>query len=328
MLELLIKAARPSIRDSSLKQYLSTLKSLHKKMGHEGPINNVDFLLDPQNVVDVISPLKSTTKKNTYNSIIVILSALKIDPVIVAKYTKLRDDVGQIYSDEMATKNKSASQERNWVGFEEYLQMADKLGAAVEALKGKKDWSVEEQTQFQEYLLVRLYTVYPLRNDFVMKIVSKQQFNKLTTNDKSEMNYLVVPSGYRSTLFFVLNEYKTHKKYGEQKLVVEDEVVLSALCTWIDRRPIASGDFPLRASALFLDGKDLSRPARRGTSRQPFRCPQMYCAIGWNVRPALWHSPGHAFTPSPMMLAMPLLRLNWCGGCSRHREKGMTRRSS
>ena len=96
MLELLIKAARPSIRDSSLKQYLSTLKSLHKKMGHEGPINNVDFLLDPQNVVDVISPLKSTTKKNTYNSIIVILSALKIDPVIVAKYTKLRDDVGQI----------------------------------------------------------------------------------------------------------------------------------------------------------------------------------------------------------------------------------------
>lgn len=58
-----------------------------------------------------------------------------------------------------------------------------------------------------------------------MKIVSKQAYNKLTTDDKKGQSYLVVPTGAnpQKLMFFVLNENKTRKKYGEKKVDSKDQ---------------------------------------------------------------------------------------------------------
>ena len=45
---------------------------------------------------------------------------------------------------------------------------------------------MDDKRRYQEYLIAKLYTVYPLRNDFVMKVISKAEFNKLNDKDKEE----------------------------------------------------------------------------------------------------------------------------------------------
>ena len=179
MIELVIKANRPELSDSSLKQYLSSLRTLNDKK----PIQDIDFLKDYDSVMEKLSSKKPTTIKNYMNAIIVVLSAVKADTELIDKYTKTRDDLNQQYSDEQATHQKSEAQKKNWVSFDEYKDMVKHLEDATNGLRKQKEWNETDQRNFQEYLLTKLYTVYPLRNDFTMKIVSKQTYNKLTTDE-------------------------------------------------------------------------------------------------------------------------------------------------
>ena len=96
MIELVIKANRPELSDSSLKQYLSSLRTLNDKK----PIQDIDFLKDYDSVMEKLSSKKPTTIKNYMNAIIVVLSAVKADTELIDKYTKTRDDLNQQYSEE------------------------------------------------------------------------------------------------------------------------------------------------------------------------------------------------------------------------------------
>eukprot|EP01051_Picozoa_sp_SAG22_P003576 SAG22_NODE_176_length_16162_cov_30.625910_9_plen_204_part_00 len=64
---------------------------------------------------------------------------------------------------------------------------------------------------------------------------------------------------YRCTVpqnsFFVLNEYKTRKKYGEKKVDIKDPEIITSLKIWLKHRPT-------QTDSLFYDtGRDFSVPA-------------------------------------------------------------------
>jgi len=60
-----------------------------------------------------------------------------------------------------------------------------------------------------------------MRNDLAgMIAIKKRDYNKLKEEEKKENNYLVVE---KNGLFFVLNKYKTSKKYEELDLPIEDK---------------------------------------------------------------------------------------------------------
>ena len=133
-------------------------------------------------------------------------------------------------------------------------------------LKKKKEWSTDDKRRYQEYLIAKsklLYTVYPLRNDYVMKVISKADFKKMSEKDKEERNYLVVPRGANGqTMFFVLNEYKTRQKYGEKRVLIMDTEVQKALKLWLRR-------IPTTTNSLFMDlSKGEERPADSATIRK------------------------------------------------------------
>ena len=66
-----------------------------------------------------------------------------------------------------------------------------------------------------------------MRNDVSeMEAISKRDYNKLNEEDKKAKNFLVVHKG---GLFFVLNKYKTSKKYEEIKIEIEDPSVKKLL---------------------------------------------------------------------------------------------------
>jgi hypothetical protein len=254
MLEMIIKAARPNISDNSIKQYMSSLRTLNG--GSAVPINNVDFLKDFDVVMEKLKEKKPTTIKNYMNAIIVVLGALKMDDVLIKQYEAVRDKLNGQYSEEQATHQKSEAQEKNWVDYDDYVKKVDELGERLDDVKKKAEWSNDDVRRFQEYLIAKLYTVYPLRNDYVMKVVSKAEFNKLSEKDKEQMNYLVVPSNGH-TMFFVLNEYKTRRKYGEKRVLIMDAEVQKVLRLWLKRTS---------HSSLFVDPiKGFDKPADSST---------------------------------------------------------------
>ena len=82
MIEFIIKSARPDIKDNSIKQYLSSLRTLNSGK----PFTDVQFLMDYDSVIEQIKEKKSTTRKKYMNAIIVVLQALKSDPKLIKKY--------------------------------------------------------------------------------------------------------------------------------------------------------------------------------------------------------------------------------------------------
>ena len=98
---MIIKAARPNISDNSIKQYMSSLRTLNG--GSAVPINNVDFLKDFDVVMEKLKEKKPTTIKNYMNAIIVVLGALKMDDVLIKQYEAVRDKLNGQYSEEQAT---------------------------------------------------------------------------------------------------------------------------------------------------------------------------------------------------------------------------------
>ena len=106
------------------------------------------------------------------------------------------------------------------VEFGEYRSMVDGLREKTDVFLKEKEWSLQTRRKFQEYLLPLLFTVLPLRNEFVMTVVSKSAFNKLTPAEKEKGNYFVAPQ--KGPMFLVINQYKTSKRYGEKTIELED----------------------------------------------------------------------------------------------------------
>ena len=77
--------------------------------------------------------------------------------------------------------------------------------------------SLEERRIFGDYVLLRLYQDYPLRNDYHdVKVVT----SKASQDDGD--NYLVRS---KNAMTLILNEYKTKKAYGKKEIKLNSGVV-------------------------------------------------------------------------------------------------------
>ena len=66
-------------------------------------------------------------------------------------------------------------------------------------------------------------------------MITKTEYNKLQDEEKKGGNFLVKHN--TNKYFFVLNEYKTSKKYGEKNIEIDEEVLRISLArrTWPQR---------------------------------------------------------------------------------------------
>ena len=112
---------------------------------------------------------------------------------MVKKYSDVRDALNTQYSEFHATHEKTPKQEANWVEFDGYKAMVDGLREKTDVFLKEKEWSLQTRREFQVYLLPLMFTVLPLRNEFVMTVVSKSAFNKLTPAENEKGNYFVAP---------------------------------------------------------------------------------------------------------------------------------------
>ena len=93
-----------------------------------------------------------------------------------------------------------------------------------------------------------------MRNDVAsLTTISKRNYNKLNDKDKEEHNYLVIE---KNKMFFVLNQYKTSKKYKELDIDIPKDLE-KLLRFYIKINDIKPGDVLFTSTT----GKALTRNA-------------------------------------------------------------------
>ena len=199
-LENILRTFKPDVTNNTIKSYGQSIKKIMKELGTD------DFkaLHDKKKVDTKLENITYVTKRNIYNSIIVLLQALKTDPAIILTYQEERDALNKQYSDFASKNEKSEKQEQNWLTDDEIKE------------------TLEYQKSFdsKKHLLLKLYLEYPLRNDMrSLKLITNAKYNKMKTEDKTE-NYLIrnqKPIGYK----LGINNYKTKGVYGNKIIDID-----------------------------------------------------------------------------------------------------------
>ncbi len=218
-----IEKSRPQLKTNTVKQYVTNLKKLQKIYD----TNGYDFLKKPDDVMDKVSNLHYLSQRNILNAVIVLLMALNHEEEfdgLLEEYGKLRDELNDKYSDEQKSGVISDKQSKNFATTEEVFDMINKMADELKPLKkkSKDDITKKEMQLLQAYTLFNIYARMPFRNDTsMMMAINQAQYKKLSGEEKKENNYLVVPS--KGNIYFVLNKYKTSKKYEELDLPIEDK---------------------------------------------------------------------------------------------------------
>ena len=251
----MIKKARPNVKDKTIKMYVSNLTKLQKLFDTD----EWKFLKNIENVKKKLSDLHYTSQRNYFNAIIVLLMALnekgKYDKLI-NEYNEIRDEGNKKYQDENATGVISDKQKENFVELSEIQKMLSEMEKEIKqkGLKKKNSLNAKEKQLIQVYILYNIYTRLPMRNDVSgMTITTKRLYNKLSEDEKKENNYLVVE---RNKMFFVLNQFKTSKKYKELDIDVPKDLE-KLLRFYIRVNKLSNGDVLFTSST----GKPLSRNA-------------------------------------------------------------------
>jgi len=185
------------------------------KLNDNKPIKSFYFLKNKEEILNKIKELKPTTQRSY---IISICSVLRDIP----KYKKMYDEYFELlkeFNNELKVNTgKSEKQEKNWISQEEVLSVHKKLREDVmNLLKKKRKIDKAVFNKLLHYMILSLYTlINPRRNkDYsLMKISSN-------TDDENH-NYLIIDK--KNTMKFILNKYKTDKKYHSVKIDVPDDL--------------------------------------------------------------------------------------------------------
>ena len=214
----LVLTARPHIKPNSAKTYATSLKLL-------APDGATDFsyLFEVEPILLKLEKYKSTTRRNYLNAIIVVLQGLDGFEEPLKQYEKVRDKYNEEYAEQVQTHTKTDRQKAIWIDWPDYLEIVEDLRQQSAALKSGA-WTKKQQQLFQDYLVTLLYSKYPLRNDWAdVRVITKTDYNKLGADEKKGANFLVKHD--TNKYFFVLNEYKTSKKYGEKNIEIDADVL-------------------------------------------------------------------------------------------------------
>ena len=250
-----IREARPNVKDNTIKMYVANLNKLQKIFDTD----DWKFLENIDNVKDKLKDLHYTSQRNYFNSIIILLMALndkgKYDKLI-EEYNTIRDEGNKKYQDDNATGVISEKQKKNFVELSEVQKMIDEMDKEIKdkGLKKKDSLAPKEKQLIQVFILYNIYTRLPMRNDVSgMTITTKRLYNKLSEDEKKENNYLVVE---KNKMFFVLNQFKTSKKYKELDIDIPKDLE-KLLRFYIRVNGLSNGDVLFTSST----GKELSRNA-------------------------------------------------------------------
>ena len=210
-----IKSKRPALAASSIVTYASILRSLFFKVFNS---RDIDFKRydDSKTILEYLSEVPPNKRKTILSALVIITDNDKYR-------SQMNDDVKQ-YNKDIATQEKSPSQEQSWMKTDEIKKAYDTLAKHAALLYKKESLSTNDLQDIQNYIIVALVSGL-----FIPPRRSLDYTNFKIKNIDPTLNYLD-----KKTLTFC--SYKTFRLYGKQTLEVPPPL-LKILKKWISVNP-------------------------------------------------------------------------------------------
>lgn len=237
-----IHKARPSITQKTIKTYIDNIKRVRRSLYDDENINDFDWLADDYK--DIVKGLEEkypniNTVKMIVACIVVVLKAMGYPQshASIEKYDRMMTDLRDKYEDSRKTKN--AKQQERWATMAEIKEVmrVKFLEMQNAGFFDKEKLTARQFNQLREYVAVSLYVIDetnpPVRADYTpMKIINESAFNKLSDDDKDDVNWLIIKNG--GSKRFVFYETKTSKKLGVVDLPIGPKLN-AVLNLWLKR---------------------------------------------------------------------------------------------
>lgn len=182
-------------------------------------------------------PYSIQSKLSIYQSIIVCMNTMGYNEEYLSPYWTERDmlrgkkDVAVANKESFDTQTaKNQKAVLDGVSKEDIFDLIDKL--RLEAFNDEFDLINRKKLMIATILAI--HTEFPFRNDLAdMKVISEDNYEDLVeTGDDKLFNWLVIVR--KDDYKFVLNKFKTQRKYGMIVGEVENDVTISTLNLWLN----------------------------------------------------------------------------------------------
>lgn len=208
------------VKPNSVRAYIISLEKLHDAIKGTRTFTDLKFLTNVDAVKQALEDKALTTKRNYLTAIIV---ALKTDEKkykkVLEKYSKYLDDLSKEYREFVVSQKKSEKQSKNWMTLGQVKQVRSELNKRInrEGIRKMEEPNKKQLALLQRHLILSLYTyIPPIRNDYAgMRVVSKKQLERMPTEEREDNNWLILD---KANMYFIFNDYKTRKTYGEKKI--------------------------------------------------------------------------------------------------------------
>ena len=248
-----------NIKENSLRAYMISLKKMHEKLDTDADFDSIDNWLCGKNIekiINLLSEMKITTRKNYIAAIIVALTTDKDKYEDALKeYREYLSIIVEEYNKQLKSQTKSQKQEENWASMDKLKEIVSGYKKEIRKLDlaNKEIWSNKEFNLYQLYLVGLLYTeLPPVRLDYSnMMLITEADYKKLKQKDK---NYLVLVS--RNKKYFSLGSYKTEDKYGVHIIEIPP-VINSVINKWLSHN--TTGYFLVNTQRNILSDNGLTK---------------------------------------------------------------------
>ena len=219
-----IQDFKPNVKNNSIMTYINNLKKVCREISGKDKkdcyLGNLKWLDGFEKVMKTIDDEPLNTRKNRLIAIVVALKATEADKDLIEKYTKEMTKLAEEGDARDKEQKLTDKQKANWVDYNELIKLTETLFDRIrdQGLLKKDKLTRKQYTLFQDYIMLRTYLTFTWRNDFAeMKVISNEE-----KDDDGKNNFLIQKNGIPEK--FILNQYKTEKKYGKKSVEIPDKL--------------------------------------------------------------------------------------------------------
>jgi integrase len=220
------------LTDNSIKMYVRNLEKLNDNM----PLKNFNFLKNTEDILSKLEKYKDNTKRGY---IISITSALSTDKnskpkkKMYEEYFKIMINMNKELKQKESLNEKTETQSKNWVNWEEVDEKFNELGNKVESFVGSKEINSNNYNTLLSYVILGLYYYLPPRRNLdYQKMNIVKSYNNELPNDLNYLDY--------DNQEFIFNVFKTAKKEGQQRIKIPDQL-MELIKTYLKYHPVIKG---------------------------------------------------------------------------------------
>lgn len=205
-----------NLSPSSIKLYLSNLERLNDEL----PLKNLNFLNDPNVILEKIKDLKLTTQRGYLISICSVLEMYKDKQKKMGELYKKYYDIMINLNDKLKaipTEELTQTQAKNWASWADIKNKFEELEKTVNEFINNENISKANYLKLLEYMVLALYVfLEPRRNEYNNVLVVKK-YSPTMSNDYNYLSY--------DDKKFIFNKYKTSKKRGQEVIAFGDDLM-------------------------------------------------------------------------------------------------------